>query len=270
MIHRCRPLLGTFVEVTAENADIIDAAFAAIARVHALMSAHEPDSELSRLNRHAHRAPVEVSAETTEVLDRALKWWRLSGGLFDVVTAGARSLAERRIPRHLGQPYPEATGSGVLNLEGRTVRLSAPACLDLGGIAKGYAVDQAVAAMRRRGTRRGLVNAGGDMFGFGREVWTVAVANPRTRHPAVEMPLRDEAVATSAWIDGSSAHLPRGAKWASVTVRATNACDADALTKIVWMAPIDIGDVLDRAGARAFGIRDDGSVDDVGKLAVAA
>ena len=72
VIHRCRPLLGTFVEVTAENADIIDAAFAAIARVHALMSAHEPDSELSRLNRHAHRAPVEVSAETTEVLDRAL------------------------------------------------------------------------------------------------------------------------------------------------------------------------------------------------------
>ena len=91
-MHRCRPLLGTFVEVTAATAAAIDAAFAAVAHIHALMSAHEPDSDLSRINRFAHLGPVEISDETREVLERALHWWRLSGGSFDIVAAGARAL----------------------------------------------------------------------------------------------------------------------------------------------------------------------------------
>lgn len=270
MIRRCRPLLGTFVEVTAQSSGHIDAAFAAVERVHALMSAHDPVSELSRINRHAHREPLEVSDETAEVLDLALHWRRLSGGVFDVVAAGKRSLAEGRIPRHPGQPLPRASSSRVLTVEGRTVRLTAPACIDLGGIAKGYAVDQAVAAMRRLGAGRGLVNAGGDMFGFGPQAWMVAVIDPTTRQPTVEVALRDDALATSACLDGSRAHLPGDSIWSSVTVRANSACEADLLTKIVWAAPRNVGDLLDRANARAFGIRADGRLEDVARLALAA
>ncbi|MFL5208457.1 MAG: FAD:protein FMN transferase [Microvirga sp.] len=270
MMHRSRPLLGTYVEITADSAEIIAAGFSAVERIHSLMSAHDPDSELGRLNRIGHREPVEVSPETVAVLERAVHWWRLSCGTFDVAAAGTRSLMDGRIPHHLGQPHPAAKDSSVLLVAGRTVRLTAPACLDLGGIAKGYAVDEAVRAMRRCGAVRGLVNAGGDLLGFGPEPWTISVVDSRTRRPLVEVSLRDEALATSACIDGSTAHLPRGTLWSSVTVRAPSACDADALTKIVWAGDGDAGDLLRRAGARAFGIRVDGRVEEVGEPALAA
>src|SRR5205814_3495320 len=130
-MRRCRQLLGTFVEIDCEKADAIDQAFQAIERVHRLMSAHEPESELSRINRDAHRRPIDVSAETGDVLRRALHWWRLSGGLFDVARAGARALAQGKIPRHAGQPVPETVDCGSVVLQNRSVRLTAPACLDL-------------------------------------------------------------------------------------------------------------------------------------------
>lgn len=270
MMRRCRPLLGTFVDVTADGAEIIDAAFAEIARVHARLSAHEPDSELSRINLLAHRQPVQVSVETAEVLERALHWSRRTGGLFDVVKAGAESLAAGRIPRHAGQPSPESAHFTALTVDRYFVRLLAPACIDLGGIAKGYAVDHAIVAMRRAGAARGLVNAGGDLFAFGPEPWTVAVADPVMRRPAVELTLSNEALATSALVEGSDAHLPSGSAWISVTVRAPSACDADALTKIAWAAPWNIDGLLDQAGARAFGMRADHRVENIGSRELAA
>jgi thiamine biosynthesis lipoprotein len=187
-----------------------------------------------------------------------------------VVAAGERSLAEARIPRHSAQPHPAERDFSIVTLDGRKVQLAGPACLDLGGIAKGYAVDEAVRAMRRCGADRGLVNAGGDLYGFGAGPWSIVVVDPRTGRPVVNVPLHDEALATSACIDGASAHLPAGADWLSVTVRAPNACDADALTKIVWAAPANVEELLRGAGAHAFGIRPDGRIEEVGRPALAA
>jgi len=269
-MRRSRPLLGTYVEITADSSGIVEAGFAAVERIQALLSAHDPKSELSRINCLAHRQDVEVSAETFAVLERATHWWRSSGGVFDVVAAGERSLAEARIPRHSAQPRPAERDFRIVTLDGRKVQLAGPACLDLGGIAKGYAVDEAVRAMRRCGADRGLVNAGGDLYGFGAEPWSIVVVDPRTRRPVVDVLLHDEALATSACIDGSSAHLPAGADWLSVTVRAPNACDADALTKIVWAAPANVEELLRGAGAHAFGIRPDGRIEEVGRPALAA
>lgn len=266
-MRRCRPLLGTFVEVDCDRDDAIDAAFEAVARIHRLMTAHEPDSDLSRINRLAHLEPVEVTAETIHVLQRSLDWWRVSSGLFDVAAAGCCAFERALIPRHPDQPKPEARDSSVLSLSGNFVRLSAPSCLDLGGIAKGYAVDQAVAAMRDAGATRSIVNAGGDLFGFGNEAWIVDVADPRTRRPAVQVRVNNESLATSALVDGSAAHLPGGIRWSSVTVRAANACDADALTKIVWAGGAAL---LAVAGASAFGIGCDGTVEQIGEEALAA
>lgn len=266
-MRRCRPFLGTFVEVDCDRPEAVDAAFEAVGRIHRLMSAHEPDSDLSRINRLAHLEPVEVSAETIQVLERSLHWWRISGGLFDVAAAGRRALERGLIPRHPDQPAPEATDSSVLSLSGNFVRLSAPACLDLGGIAKGHAVDQAVAAMRDADAARGLVNAGGDLFGFGDEAWIVDVADPLTRRPALQVQVHNEALATSALVDGLAAHLRGGTRWSSVTVRAANACDADALTKIAWAGGPGL---LAVAGASAVGIRHDGMVEEIGEEALAA
>ena len=267
MLRRCRPLLGTYVEVTAESTASIDAGFAAIERVHMLMSAHEPDSDVSRINRFAHLRPIEVSGETRAVLERSLRWWRRSGGLFDIAAAGSRALQRGLIPRHAGQPRPEASESAVLSLSGNEVSLSAPACVDLGGSAKGFAVDRAAAAMRAAGASLGLVNAGGDLFGFGPRPWPVTVVDPVSRKASVEMEIRDEALATSALVDGSAAHLRGRAWWTSVSVRAPSARDADALTKIVWAG---CGDLLASAGASAFGMRGDGKVEEIGKRADAA
>src|SRR6478672_8109934 len=140
-MRRCRPLLGTFVEIDGESEAIIAPGFGTVQRIHRLMSAHDPDSELSRINRSAHLAPVAVSAETAEVIARALHWSRASGGAFDVVVAGTSALERSAVPLHPGQPVPDpATRWTDVTLDGALVSLQRPSCLDLGGIAKGYAV----------------------------------------------------------------------------------------------------------------------------------
>lgn len=266
-MRRCRPLLGTFVEVDCDLPEAIDAAFTEIARIHRRMSAHDPDSELSRINRFAHLAQVQVSDDTACVLRAALEWHRLSGGAFDTVRAGARAIERGALPRHPGQPAPDACDSNICHVVGNMVRLERPACIDLGGIAKGYAVDRAVAAMRAAGAAQGLVNAGGDLFGFGPSPWTVEIVDPLTRRASARVRIRDEALATSALVDESAAHLPAGTGWTSVTVRAASACDADALTKIVWAGG---GDILASVLATALGIARDGSVEGIGNEVLAA
>jgi thiamine biosynthesis lipoprotein len=271
MLRRCRPLLGTFVEIECDRADAIDEGFAAIERVHRLMSAHAPVSDVSRVNRFAHTFPVEVHALTALVFERALFWARESGGEFDPVRAGKSAIESGLLPRHVDQPAPEASQWRWIEAHGRAVSLLKPGCVDLGGIAKGFAVDQAARAMRRASAASGLVNAGGDLIAFGPDAWRVTIIHPITRQALVEVELHDQALATSALLaNGSGDHLPLGSEWISVTVRAANACDADALTKIVWTAPADLRDMLDRNGACAFGIRPDGFVEAIGPDRLAA
>jgi len=275
MVVRCRPLLGTFVEIEADMPEAIDLAFAAVEHVHGLMSAHLADSELSQINRFAHLRPVPVSAWTQSVLARALHWSRLSGGSFDCVRAGAAALTSGRLPRHKDQPLPSARDWQAIHIADQTVRLDEPACLDLGGIAKGFAVDMAIEAMLAASVSRGLVNAGGDLRGFGPDTWPVSVVDPRTRQPVVKVQVAEAALATSAGLPAASGrlsfdHLPdSGDRWISVTVQAPTAMDADALTKIV-SAGGDVLVLLHSVSAKAFAIRADGQVEPVGALARAA
>lgn len=270
MLRRCRPLLGTFVEITADGEQAVETAFAAVAQVHRLMSAHGPDSDLSRINRFAHLHPIDVHQWTARVLERALYWARKSEGAFDPVRAGRSALRRRSIPRHADQPVPKADHWTWLELQGRSVRLMKSACIDLGGIAKGFAVDRAAEALRAAGCERALVNAGGDLRGFGPEAWPVAILDPLTRRPAAELLAMDAAVATSAGHADAGAlevgHLGKDGRWTSVTVVADTACDADALTKIVWSGFGRLEDVLAGAGAKALGITPHGTVEAIGQV----
>lgn len=259
MIRRCRPWLGTFVEVECAGLTQAEAAFAAIAQIHQLMSAHDPASELSRINCEGHRHAVPVSALTADILRRAQRWAQLSGGAFDIVRGGRDSLARGALLRHLGQPAPDPNADwSAVCLEGNRVSLERPACLDLGGIAKGYAVDLAIAAMRGAGAASGLVNAGGDLRVFGDHPRSIAVPDPQSRQPLVTIALENAALATSAGLpdeaDGLDfRHLPRAAlDWVSVTVRAQTASDADALAKIVWALGENAADLLRDHQAEAF------------------
>src|SRR5215475_1309523 len=83
-LRRARPLLGTFVEIVVSGA-----AFAVVARVHRLMSFHDPDSDVSRLNRDAAKGPVAVDPWTFQVLQIAEDLRRRSAGVFDVAVASA-------------------------------------------------------------------------------------------------------------------------------------------------------------------------------------
>ena len=271
MPRRCRPLLGTFVEIEAASEAAIEAGYAAIATVHRLMSAHEPDSDLSRVNRFAHLGPVEVHAWTALVLERALFWARESEGAFDPVRAGNAAIESRYLPRHPGQPEPEAAHWSWLELQGRSVRLLKPACIDLGGIAKGFALDKAIEALRRAGADRGLVNAGGDMAAFGPQAWPVQIADPVTRSPRIEIALDNEALATSAVLDGGWAHLPGADRhWLSASVRARSAMDADALTKVLLSGSTQTHRCLELARAIGLRIACDGSIEEVSREMIPA
>ena len=161
--RRARPLLGTLVDITLDEADAsraqgaFDAAFAAVERVHALMSIHDPTSELCALMRTAHRHPVRVHADTARVLRLAQAVHAASHGIFDVAA-------------HTG------AGGGSADISIDTddcVRFARALQVDLGGIAKGHAVDCAIHALQARGITSALVNAGGDMRCFGATAYPV-------------------------------------------------------------------------------------------------
>jgi thiamine biosynthesis lipoprotein len=274
MRRRARPLLGTLVEVRAEACSAAsfdaaaDAAFAAIAEVQRLMSFHDEASDLRRIARASAGEPVRVHSHTATVLRRALRWARASGGAFDPGCA-ARAVAAGWLPAPTDAVAPGALPfERALSLRGREVCLHAPLWLDLGGIAKGYAVDRAVAALRRAGLESGAVNAGGDLRVFGAQEEPVLVRSPFD--PSRFWPvagLRDAACATSASGEVASrddagpgaAETAAGAP-RSVTVFAPTACTADALTKIVWLRGRAAAGLLRRARARAFVVCADGAV----------
>ena len=271
MRRRARPLLGTLVEVRAQGASAnafdvaADAAFDAVAQVHALMSFHEAGSDLRRIARARAGERLVVHPHTAAVLKRAQRWARASDGAFDAGCA-PRAVQQGWLPApDDGAPPGALPFEDALAVEGNEVKVHAPVWLDFGGIAKGYAVDLAVARLRRAGVHSGAVNAGGDLRVFGTLEETVLVRSP---FDASELwpvaALRDSACATSA----SGAIATRAGAGAtdatiaprSVTVFAPTACAADALTKIVWQQGELSSALLRRARARALVVRADGSV----------
>lgn len=271
-LRRARPLLGTLVEVTArgeremELTRAISAAFAAIGRVHRLMSFHEPYSDVGRVNRLAHRAAVRVHPWTWNVLEAAQRLSHSTAGAFDI-TIGGELVRLGYLPSSGPiQLDPRACWRDVLLLPGRRVRFARRLLIDLGGIAKGFAVDCAVDCLRARGACAGLVNAGGDLRAFGSVAWRVHVRHPA--NPGRLVPFADianGALATSAGyfarrIQRGKAVTPvidgvrRAATNAtfSASVSASNCMLADALTKLVLLRGPRAHGLVRRLGGYAF------------------
>jgi len=266
---RARPLLGTLVEVRAHDASATafevaaDAAFDAIAQVHARMSFHDPASDVRRIARARAGDRLQVHPHTAAVLRSAQRWARASDGAFDAGCAPG-AVAQGWLPAPADATPPGTMPfEDALELDGHAILVRAPVWLDLGGIAKGYAVDLAVARLRRAGVRTGAVNAGGDLRVFGTLEETVHVRSP---FDAAELwpvaALRDSACATSASgaVVRRTGHPDAEATPRSVTVLAPTACAADALTKIVWQRGERASALLRAARARAFVVRADGSI----------
>lgn len=249
----------------------IGAAFAAVERVHRLMSFHDPESEISRLNRWAASGEVAVSGETFRVLQCALELHERTRGIFDIAVA-PELMENRTLPRHTflgGRTDYCGRTADIRFLPGGTVRFSRPLCIDLGGIAKGFAVDEAVGRLRACGMDSGFVNAGGDMACFGepRPVW---VRHPRNPGEFLPLPaLENGALATSAnaylWREQPCAHIHGQTREPlrrpfSVSVRAGSCLMADALTKVVLALEEESETVLPQFQATALAVYPDGRV----------
>jgi len=269
-VRRCRPLLGTFVEITAIGSDetalhrVAHQAFAEIKRIQDLMSVHDPESELSLLNLEAENRPVTVSRETFEVL-RCASWLAVeSKGAFDFTVAPI--LARWGILPEVLQRENPGNWRNVLLLRGRQVRFLRPLALDLGGIAKGFAVDKAIETLRRGGVMSAVVNAGGDLRVFGAPSFTVHLRHPSCPQIlARTIAVQEAALATSSpcfterrWGGRRVSHLVNPLRRSavigvvSVTVRARQCWLADALTKVVLNAPQLAQQLLAKYEAEAF------------------
>ncbi len=215
-MRRSRPLLGTFVTITAYGPNrealniAVTAAFEEFQQVDTLMSIHRASSELSQVNARAAQAPAPVSPALFEVLAKAREIAMETGGAFDVTIRPLVDLwgfiwKEYRLPTtaELQSVLPRVNHRLVeLNAAQRTVQFrKTGVSMDLGGIAKGYAVDRAIDKLRAAGVVNAMVKAGGDLRVIGAppggKAWPVQLEDPRKRGQRITIPLRDAALSTS-------------------------------------------------------------------------
>lgn len=271
--QRARPVLGTLVSIRIDGLprdeanEAIDRAFAEVERVHRLMSFHEPGSDVSRLNREALLRPVPVDPFTYEVLRCALVVAEASGGVFDPCVA-RQLVAWGILPAPRDAPPADAAASWrdiELGPDG-TLRFHRPLWIDLGGIAKGFAVDRAIEALAAARAPQCVVNAGGDLRVAGAAPERVVLDAERARDadlPVLE--LRDASVASSSGVRDRRRHDGRavgphvhgrsgvvtGAR-SFVSVVASTCMIADALTKVVLARRSRAAPLLQRFGAVAY------------------
>jgi thiamine biosynthesis lipoprotein len=229
-------------------------------RVDRQMSRYREDSELSRVNRDAAQGPVEISDSLFSVLRQAIDISVLSGGAFDVSFGSVGYFYDYREKR---RPSDTELASGLEGVDYRAIVLDPEAGtvffrkkgvrLDLGGIAKGYAVDRGIDILRSFGIRHARLSAGGDMRLLGDKrgtPWVVGVRDPRSENRnALVMPLSDVAVSTSGDYarfffaeDGQRIHhilSPATGKPAqgvqSVTIIGADAMTTDGLSTAVFV-----------------------------------
>jgi thiamine biosynthesis lipoprotein len=261
--RRARPLLGTLVDIRVDGVDearalaAIDAAFAEVAAVHRLMSFHEATSDVSCINRDASRAPVAVDARTREALALALAFARESQGRFDP-TVAAELVGWSLLPRPADAPEPagDADWRDIEMLDDGRIRAARPLWIDLGGIAKGYAVDRAIECLLALGIELARVDAGGDLRRIGPGMEPVHIRDPSAPHRTARMMLLGEGSIASSGSYFERAHVDARTRTPildrAVSVVADRCAVADALTKIVMSDADAAAPLLEAWNAQAL------------------
>ena len=278
LVRRTLPTMGTLAEVAVSSSDpdgarrAVEAALDEIRRVDRTMTRFDPGSDVGRANAAAPGRPVRVEEATARVLEAGLRWARGTEGRFDPCLGDA--VAAWDVDRRREPLAPEEArrwaGEGLwrsLEVDARTgrdasVRLHRPeASLDLGGIAKGYAVDRAVEALRRHGVRDGLVSAGGDLYALGvsedGDPWEVGIRDPDdpSRHLRV-LRLSDRAVATSGDYEAGFDH--GGRRYHHLLDPATGEPRRGPIRTLTVAAPTCM--TADAAATAAFGTSREGAL----------
>lgn len=271
--------LGTRVQISfshsggTEAEAIIASAFAEIGLIHRLMSFHDGDSDIARLNRGANEGAVQVDPRTVQVLGAAIAMSSASNGLFDV-TIAPELVRTGGLPQSAcaAVPDPAASWRDIEIESDSTVRFHRPLLIDVGGIAKGYAVDRAYAICEAAGVDDCVINAGGDIRvgqGTGQLV-TLDVPRHESHQPREEshqnpcVELTGGSIASSycdggepgasdtaiVHINGITRSPAAIRRFASVL--AESCMTADALTKSVMLLGQDAAPLLERYEASAL------------------
>ena len=269
--RREEAIMGTAISVELWSADealavrAMAAVMAEMHRIDAAMSPHKPTSELSRINRDAADRPVPLGDEMYALLERALAFSALSGGAFDITYAAAGRLYDYRAGLAPDEGALEAARTliGWRNLHldpaARSVCFARRGMrIDLGGFAKGHAVDNSIAILKRLGIKHAMVAAGGDSHVIGARggrPWTVAIRDPRREGEVVAvLPLENVAISTSGdyerfferdgvrfhhLLDPRTGKSPEGIR--SVTIIADDGLTTEALSKTVFVLGVEAG-----------------------------
>lgn len=249
-VRRMRAVLGTFVEIgaSADPADTagtaVDAAFAALEALQRQLGFQRADSELSRLNAQPGKWHA-LSPSTLRVLALARSMTVASRGCFDC-TVGGELVALGVLPDHGGIVPLRRGRASDIELGRGAARLVRPIRVTLDGIAKGFAVDRAVAVLKRRGVASGWVNAGGDLRVFGGQRLPVAQRRPDGTLQSLGL-LGNGALASSRAGGApdpdrpgflvATGGAPAAAEARVVSVVCRFAWRADALTKVAGNTP---------------------------------
>ncbi len=263
--RRAKPLLGTLVAIHANSASsdseavfvaATDAAFARIAHIHRVMSFHEPTSDLQAIARCRSGEHLQVDQDTWNVLQLALNIERDSDQIFNP-TVAPTMVRNGLLPppaNACNAPATSTLARSICLSESCVVEVLQPVWIDLGGIAKGYAVDVATRTLIEHGVNSGIVNAGGDLCAFGNAEHRIHVRHPSNPGQRIAIAnLCELSCATSGdyYVTHPKARTtavqtaiigvrtPRAEQHASVTVIAPLCAVADALTKVIWLAGID-------------------------------
>ena len=277
VVRDARPLMGTIWEITIATQDrprhevlnVVDDAFAEIARVDQALSDWRDGTELYEVNRHAGRGPVTVSQDMYDVVERAHHFSEISNGAFDItfnVMWGVWDFKKRpaTLPdaAEISRRLPLISHRNVvLDSKARTIFLRQNGMkIGLGGIGKGYAVDRVCMLLEKHGLHNYIVAGGGDMRvsgSRGQDPWRLAVQHPRQQGVLFLLDMTDVAVATSGdyesyfFLDGKRYHHILDPKTgypargvSSVTIIALQATDADALATAVFVLGVEKGMAL--------------------------
>jgi len=208
-------LMGTLVSISISGAEpnladrAEDLAFHEIRRIEQVMSTYIPESDISLINRSAGKAWRPVDPELLSVIQESLRYSRLSNGAFDITFKPLSNLwpmePDSRPPseEEIRKVLPLINYHDVLMDDQGRVLLKKPGMsIGLGGIAKGYAVDRAMAVLKAQGIKNAVINAGGDLLVIGRrsdqQPWEIGIQDPRNRNTLIKkMPMTNCAIATS-------------------------------------------------------------------------
>jgi thiamine biosynthesis lipoprotein len=254
-----RIVVKLWAEDKAAGEQAIDAVMADMQHVDEAMSTYKPTSEVSKVNAQAADAPVPISADLFSLLTTALEYSRITEGAFDITYASVGYMYDFRArvrpsEQQIQSALPAVNYRHVLlDPKHQTVRFTQRGVrIDLGGIAKGWAVDRGIEILKARGYTHALVNAGGDSRVIGDrmgEPWIIGISDPN--HPEryfTRIPLADTAYSTSGdyeryydengvryhhIIDPHTGHS--ASKVRSATVIAPTATRTDGLSKTAFV-----------------------------------